>query len=436
MDSVRGVFVANSCSLIGFTITNGYTMGWSDFNSEYGGGVWLSAGCMASNCVIIGNSAYSFGGGVFLESGGVLNNCTLIGNKADRSGGGVFLSGGGILNNCLLRENSGPGYGGGGAYLSQGGVLNNCTLSGNSAYSSGGGAYLYRGGTLNNCMLQGNFAYAGNGGDGGGVKIETDGVLNNCTLSGNSAARYGGGVRLSGGVLNNCIVWANEAPSRKNIYNGGTVRYTCASDGVTNGVSGCITNDPLFVDQVNSNFQLQPNSLCINGGNNAYASAGNDLAGNPRIIGGTVDMGAYEFYAVQDDYDSDGIPNGWAAEHFGGINRADANAFCSNGVNSILQAYIAGLDPNDPDSKFSFSVDRSTPFGNVLRWQSVSGREYAVYYSTNLLTGFIPLIQHLVPGDGTYIDEVYEYDGPRYYKIDVQIDDNPDDNVTPPSPLI
>ncbi|MFA6174786.1 MAG: hypothetical protein WC701_14075, partial [Kiritimatiellales bacterium] len=112
------------------------------------------------------------------------------------------------------------------------------------------------------------------------------------------------------------------------------------------------------------------------------------------------------------------------------------DAVCSNGVNLIIQAYVAGLDPNDPDSKFSFLVDRSTPFGNVLHWQSVIGREYSVYYSTNLLSGFIPLINHLVTGSGTYIDEVYEYNGSRYYKIDVRIDDNPDDNVTPPNPLI
>jgi hypothetical protein len=145
-------------------------------------------------------------------------------------------------------------------------------------------------------------------------------------------------------------------------------------------------------------------------------------------------MGAHEYQGTigLSDSDNDGINDDWERAHGGNQNPENT---CSNGVNTIRQAYVAGLDPSDPSSQFSFSVDRSTPFGNVLRWQSVSGREYAVYSSTNLINGFTPLIRHLVTGSGTYIDGVYD-DGPRYYKIDVQIDENPADNVTPPSPFI
>lgn len=52
--------------------------------------------------------------------------------------------------------------------------------------------------------------------------------------------------------------------------------------------------DPLFVNPDSFDFRLQPCSPLVNAGNNAFAAPGTDLAGLPRILGGTVDIGAYE----------------------------------------------------------------------------------------------------------------------------------------------
>jgi hypothetical protein len=52
-----------------------------------------------------------------------------------------------------------------------------------------------------------------------------------------------------------------------------------------------------FVDLAAGDFHLQPNSPCINAGNNSFVAASTDLDGGPRILGGIVDIGAYEFHS-------------------------------------------------------------------------------------------------------------------------------------------
>ena len=174
-----------------------------------------------------------------------------------------------------------------------GGTLNNCTLSGNSVSQSmheaggalGGGAY---GCTLNNCTLSGNSASTtGGGGAGGGAYGCT---LNNCTLTGNETWGDAGGA-AGECALYNCILYFNGTGNYD--QGGSTLNYCCTTPMPTNGV-GNITGDPLFLGYTNGNLRLQPASPCIDAGNNAYAPGPVDLDGNPRIVNGTVDMGAYE----------------------------------------------------------------------------------------------------------------------------------------------
>ena len=229
------------------------------------------------------------------------------------------------------------------------------------------------------------------------------------------------------GSVNNCIVWDNGDYYGSSVLNlsnrNGTVRSTCSPDGVVDDVNGCITSDPKFVNATAENFQLLETSPCLDVGDNADAPAGNDLADSTRIINGTVDLGAYERFEIEADGDGDGIPNWWELRRFGGITNAPALQLSSNGVNTIREAFIAGIDPNDPTARFVTRVERLPGAGPVVRWPLVHGRVYSVWWTPDLLTPFT-LLQSDIPWTPEgFIDRDHGEDGGGFYRIDVRLDD-------------
>jgi hypothetical protein len=274
--TVQCISLADNASLSGFTVANGYNWNYAT-SYGYGGGVYCaSANVFLTNCIIIGNRA-DYGGGAY---GGTLYYCTLSGNLANGGGGAC----GSRLYNCSLGNNSAwlrryvwgsppkwyysPGAGGGAHSC----ILYNCKLTGNSA-NGGGGAV---GGTLYNCTLSGNRTT--------GYQIPTPTGYQNYPGSGGGASQ---------GTLYNCIVCSNTATLGAN-YAGGTLNYCCTAPLPSTG-TGNITNDPVFVNAAGGDFHLESNSPCISAGNNDYVTTTTDFDGSPRIAGGTVDMGAYEF---------------------------------------------------------------------------------------------------------------------------------------------
>jgi hypothetical protein len=75
------------------------------------------------------------------------------------------------------------------------------------------------------------------------------------------------------------------------------LNYCCTTPDPGSG-TGNFTSAPLFVDYAGGDLRLQTGSPCINAGNNAYAVGTTDLADQARIIGGTVDVGAYEYQGL------------------------------------------------------------------------------------------------------------------------------------------
>ncbi|MCP4711318.1 MAG: DUF5123 domain-containing protein, partial [Planctomycetes bacterium] len=215
-------------------------------------------------------------------------------------------------------------------------------VNGNSATMNGGGIAFVAGVTnssLVNCLISGNAADSGGGIYAEGNSPQTDPVFVNCTISGNKATGAGGGVMNSsmGTMPNfqNCIIWNNQsagstATSGASISNefdampefsfnivansGGSASWdmSIGMDGGSN-----IDSDPQFTTPVNpssapftsGDFTLSSSSSpAYNAGTNdadldgfapgtdTISDVETDLNGNPRILGASVDMGAYEFF--------------------------------------------------------------------------------------------------------------------------------------------
>jgi hypothetical protein len=380
--------------------------------------------CILNNCLVVSNLAKSgFGGGAYQAQ---LNNCIISSNRVANSGGGAancLLSGctlignpigGGayesVLTNCAIINNN-PGVGAENSTLYNCLVSNNavgldfcaatgCKIVGNQYFEDAGGAY---GGTLTNCLLTENICASGGG-------AAANATLVNCTVVNN-----GGGV---GGVnrcyLYSCIIYDN---TNGNYLNPLAINYCCTYPLPGTGYFN-ITNDPLYVN-VASNFHLQSTSPCINSGNNIYVSAATDLDGNPRIVGGTVDVGAYEYqtptsvisYAYLQKY---GLPTDGSVD----FANLDGTSF------NVYQDWIAGLNPTNPASVLVMLpvTTTNTASGITVAWQSVNGILYNLQRTTNMPPSWATIQSNLIGSADTttYSDTSATNGTPYFYRVGVQ----------------
>jgi len=337
--------------------------------------VYLADDATLSGFTLTNGFAMS-GGALWCQStNAAVTNCVLTGNRASISGGGAYS---GTLNNCTLTDNNTSGdfssIGGGAAYC----TLNHCALTGNVALGAGGGAY---GGTLNNCTVSGNLA-----GFGGGVYAAT---------------------------LNNCIVYYNEFSN-----SGGacTFDFSCTTPLPAGGV-GNIDLGPLFVDTNGwSNLRLQSNSPCINAGKNAYVTSLTDLDGNPRIVSGTVDMGAYEYQGA-----GSVISYAWL-QHYGLPTDGSADTLDTDmDGHNTWQEWKCWTDPTNALSVLRLLTPQPDTNGMVVSWQSVLGQTYSVGRATNA-SGPFSLLQGNFPGQAgtTSVTDTNPADGnPILYRVAV-----------------
>lgn len=271
----------------------------SHYSGSAGGGLYCSGGlCLVKQNRIIENFAGGSGGGIVINSSGRIERNLIKDNEAN-NGPGIHCSGNVEIVGNIIESNSESEYGangnGGGIHCSGSlvKIISNLIRSNYTTYS-GGGIFCYRGTEaeiINNTICKNGTDFFLSVG-GGGLFLDSDTVI--------TAA--------------NNIFWANSAVSGEEIYlcdtygpstltidfsdvKGGLASVFVDAESVLNWGPDMIDLDPMFVDFSEYDFHLLYDSPCRDTGDSSAITELFDFEGDPRFAwGGTVDMGADEFY--------------------------------------------------------------------------------------------------------------------------------------------
>jgi hypothetical protein len=236
-----------------------------------------------------------------------ISDLTITGGQNDGTAGSSG-NGGGIANYGTL-------------------VLSNSTLAANSAINGGG---IYDAGdlTITNSTIgdytvaNSNNLAANSAANGGGIWSNSPASLANVTVTGNQASTTGGGIDVAGGriVLCNTLVGNNVelggisgsgvSASSYNDISGSVDASSSFNNLISDGSGGLDPvrgnilgplNGPLELTYLGDyggptpTCDLLPNSPALGKGSTVFVAPGeNDQRGEPRIVNGTVDIGAVQ----------------------------------------------------------------------------------------------------------------------------------------------
>lgn len=311
--------------LSGFTLENGTSTSGSGYD---GGGIYISGSAPTiTGNIIQNNTACNGGGGIAVEFGSpVIKGNRIIGNSQSAcsggiGGGGISISGAAsaqVIGN-EIGNNTWPGSGAGISLFAAGTptIADNFIYNNNTEGGGGGGISMVNdsAAVVVQNLFFGNMAAEGTGiyflvPDGASPPI----FVNNTIVAGTGATQgtavFAGGFDDQVQFYNNLLlgmagqnaVYCDSTydPNPPTFTNndayasgGSGLQGTCASQASENGN---ISANPMFVSPAKHNYQLQAGSPAINAGdNNAPDIPKEDLAHHTRIVGSTIDMGAYEY---------------------------------------------------------------------------------------------------------------------------------------------
>lgn len=290
----------------------------SDSNS-YGGAVYLDGKGKGSISDCYFESAYchsSYGngvGGAVYVNGGTVENCYFKNCVASDYAGAVFAKGNSKVSDCVA-ENC---YGGtaGAFYVDANSSAEDCVAT--SCRGINGGGFVLIGSALHcaalNCYADAPEYASVGGGKGGGFYLANGSMLG--CVAANNQSYAGGGVYVAAGkVVNTTAVF--------NVLRDGTTKNNI--DGVS-GFETSVFNTIYATDVERSNFtapasfdgratseadslKLLTTELSLKEGSK-FIDAGTltegfteteDIDGNPRVVGKSIDVGAYEYQGGQE----------------------------------------------------------------------------------------------------------------------------------------
>jgi predicted outer membrane repeat protein len=350
----RGIYISNmsNCHL-----------GFCYITQAIYSGVGIFAGvALIENCSIVNNSSLTYGGGVGIGNSvaPVIRDCLIMENSSNQGGGGIYCSSQShpTFYNCIIENNTTSGHGGA-AFLIGNSYAEfiGCTIN-----SNGPRGEIYCQDTAHptfiNCTIADNWDFSN---EGNGIKLTENSyvTLENTIVSNNEPS----GITFNGSAGAQCNITYSDFYNDHNFS--GTVPNLIGQYMLVNANGdSCdlfynILLDPMFVNHLEWNFNIQANSPCID--------AGNPLS--PLDPDGTIaDMGALPF---------NHIPS--------------------------LTIDLSGTDA-------------------ILSWQAIGdAEEYRIYYDSNPhFTPFGIPQAVVIPPDTVWTDEDAVLQGKRYYRVVVQ----------------
>ena len=347
-----GIFNTGKLSAVKMTIEGNAAGG--------GGGIYSSGELELDDSAVTGNSSWGIAGGIMisirydikqeredsLRNNGftqtktrisTITNTKISNNTAESLGGGLSTDGDGILRieKSVIADNSVTGeHGGGGGIAAFANIqIFDSVVSGNSApdgpFGGAGGIQNVTNMDLTNTKVVGN-----TGSEGGGINNLDHLILTNSIVVGNTAYRSGGGIANhlnwvkafssdvtgntagvhGGGIANgkgqieltNTIVALNVSETDGDIHDesdGNVSTDRCVVGTDPGFVNGPVVEGGKLVLPTEPDLSLIETSPAHDTGTNAAVTTPTDLSGNPRIAGGTVDIGAYEYRDIPEEDD-------------------------------------------------------------------------------------------------------------------------------------